>query len=96
MLDAKIDYAISDYKIYKTTNGGLKNILEDENTLELIPYPNPTNSVLHTHNNTEKSIYNLQGQLLWQGKDKSIDVRHWQKGMYLLKTKDKTYRWIKQ
>ena len=54
MLDAKIGYAISDYKIYKTTNGGLKNILEDENTLELIPYTNPTNSVLHTHNNTEK------------------------------------------
>lgn len=96
MLDAKIDYAISNYRIYKTTNGGLKNILEDENTLELIPYPNPTNSVLHTHNNTEKSIYNLQGQLLWQGKDKSIEVRHWQKGMYLLRTKDKTYRWIKQ
>ena len=40
------------------------------------PYPNPTNSVLHTHNNIEKSIYNLQGQLLWQGKDKNIEVRH--------------------
>ena len=82
--------------VFKISVDGSVGLSESMPFQDKAPYPNPTNSVLHTHNNTEKSIYNLQGQLLWQGKDKSIDVRHWQKGMYLLKTKDKTYRWKKQ
>ena len=59
------------------------------------PYPNPTTSLLHTNNTTEKSIYNLQGQLLWQGQDEKVDVSQWEQGVYLLRTKEKTYRWIK-
>ena len=82
--------------VFKIGVDGSVGLSENMPFQDKVPYPNPTNSVLHTHNNTEKCIYNLQGQLLWQGKDKSIDVRHWQKGMYLLRTKDKTYRWIKQ
>lgn len=82
--------------VFKIGVDGSVGLSENMPFQDKAPYPNPTNSVLHTHNNTEKSIYNLQGQLLWQGKDKNIEVRHWQKGMYLLRTKDKTYRWIKQ
>ena len=57
--------------------------------------PTPTTSLLHTNNKTEKSIYNLQGQLLWQGQDEKVDVSQWEQGVYLLRTKEKTYRWIK-
>lgn len=59
------------------------------------PYPNPTSDVLHTHNEEEKSIFNLQGQLLWQGYAKRIDVSSWSKGLYLLKTKGETHKWVK-
>ena len=57
--------------------------------------PKPTTSLLHTNNTTKKSIYNLQGQLLWQGQDEKVDVSQWEQGVYLLRTKEKTYRWIK-
>jgi hypothetical protein len=61
MYDSKIGYAIPLNRIYKTTNGGIINVLEDNDNLTKYPYPNPTSDVLHTHNEEEKSIFNLKG-----------------------------------
>lgn len=59
------------------------------------PYPNPTTSLLHTNNTNEKSIYNLQGQMLWQGQDEKVDVSQWEQGVYLLKGSENVYRFVK-
>ncbi|MDB2675750.1 T9SS type A sorting domain-containing protein, partial [Flavobacteriales bacterium] len=59
------------------------------------PYPNPTTDFLNTHSETEKDIYSIHGQLLWQGTESRIDVSSWSKGIYLLKTEGEIHKWIK-
>jgi len=47
--------------VFKIGVDGSVGLSENMPFQDKASYPNPTNSVLHTHNNTEKSIYNLQG-----------------------------------
>ena len=96
MYDPYIGYAISEEKIYKTTNsGGIDIFSLNEKKTERIPYPNPASTVLHTGSQEEKHIYNLQGQMLWQGNDEKVNVSQWEQGIYLLKNQGKVYRWMK-
>ena len=95
MYDSNIGYAITYNNIYKTTNGGIINVLEDDNIQTQLPYPNPTTDFLNTHSETEKGIYSIHGQLLWQGTESRIDVSSWSKGIYLLKTEGEIHKWIK-
>lgn len=45
--------------VFKIGVDGSVGLSENMPFQDRAPYPKPTNSVLHTHNNTEKSIYNL-------------------------------------
>ena len=45
--------------VFKIGVDGSVGLYENMPFQDKAPYPNPTNSVLHTHNNTEKSILQL-------------------------------------
>lgn len=38
----------------------------------------------------------MQGQLLCNGNEKDIDIHSFSKGIYLLKTEENTYKWVKE
>ena len=95
MYDSNNGYAISQKKIYKTINGGIENLSLNEDS-DTQPYPNPAKTVLYTSSTSEKSIFNMQGQLLCNGNEKDIDIHSFSKGIYLLKTEENTYKWVKE
>ncbi len=59
--------------------------------LEVSVFPNPVSNVLNIElsDNSELSIYDLSGKLVWSGNNllhTQVNVSSWEKGVYLLKT----------
>ena len=64
--------------------------------IQILSPTKPAKTMLYTSSTSEKSIFNMQGQLLWNGNEKDIDIHSFSKGVYLLKTEENTYKWVKE
>ena len=73
--------AIEEYKV----NSGIKI------------YPNPTSDFIVSSEYLEEvNIYNAQGELVMQSSGNKIDVRSLPIGIYLMRSKDFVYRFVKE
>lgn len=59
-------------------------------------YPNPTKDNLHIELNGSKQIYSLLGELLITTDKDIVDVSRLSKGVYLIKTNNTTYKFMKE
>lgn len=93
--------AISDIKkLYFQTNLSInEDIVFDTN---IILYPNPANDQIKLSNiktHTLISVYSMDGKLLinqFSSSNQSINVGNLQKGLYIVKANEKTFKLIKQ
>lgn len=70
----------------------VNNIIEVD---KISIYPNPVSSILNININSEAKkviIYNLQGQKMVESTSKNIDVRHFSRGIYMLKIISKNHK----
>lgn len=62
-------------------------------------YPNPTNDFLNIHHPSAQDagviIYNLQGQVIYAGKENKVDVSHFPAGVYFLRVDSEVRRFVK-
>lgn len=86
-------------KIYFRQVASISDV-QAENTMFV--YPNPAKDYIKTAGNANQkqdlSIYSLDGKLLLQGKyanDEKIDITFLEKGVYVLKCSDKTFKFSK-
>lgn len=86
-------------KIYFRQVASISDV-QAENTAFV--YPNPAKDYIKTAGNGDQkqdlSIYSLDGKLLLQGKyanDEKIDITSLEKGVYVLKCSDKTFKFSK-
>lgn len=54
------------------------------NAARLSAYPNPASEVLYLTEETNWKIFSIQGKLVMEGSDKSIDIRGMEAGVYIL------------
>lgn len=73
-----------------------------ENMSNVILYPNPANDYIKTAGGglgkRNVMIYSLDGKLLVQGQyseDEKIDISYFEKGMYIIKINDRTFKFSK-
>lgn len=92
--DVKIyDRAISPTEVTSlyNTNTTLSTSNFNQNNLEVVIYPNPTNDILNIETTLElKSIeiYSIQGQKVLKSNQKQISVANLSSGMYMVKIQD--------
>lgn len=70
--------------------GALSN-QDFNNSLKFKMYPNPANSILNIDIDSEVKqveIYSLQGQKVFSGKEKNIDISNLSSGMYMVRVQD--------
>ncbi|MFA6200573.1 MAG: T9SS type A sorting domain-containing protein [Bacteroidales bacterium] len=87
-------------KLYFQTNLSISEDIAVDNNIIL--YPNPATDQIKLSNikvHTLISVYSMDGKLLinqFSSSDKSINVGNLQKGLYIVKANDKTFKLIKQ
>ena len=73
--------------------------LNSEITEEINIYPNPVNGILHIKNpsiDAAFAVTDLNGQVVFEGIGKQVDMTNFADGIYLLKTSNKTFKVVKQ
>lgn len=65
----------------------LVNINKNKNNFELSIFPNPTTSIItiNAQNIHNVEVINLQGKLIYYGKDNDVDLSNESKGIYIVK-----------
>jgi hypothetical protein len=88
-------------KIYFAQNSSVED-LNIASTQNIALYPNPANNVIRLKNlnsSTLVSIYSMEGRLVLSkecASDESIDVSCLQKGFYVVRASNKSFKLIKQ
>ncbi len=68
----------------------------DENKSKLQIYPNPTNGLIYLSESIAYKLYDILGTLVKQGKGKSIDLSTYSNGIYILESKTKRIKIVKE
>ncbi|NMH86901.1 T9SS type A sorting domain-containing protein [Flavivirga algicola] len=63
-------------------------------------YPNPTKDIIYIknedlNNNLEKTIYDIKGNILYNGSDNKINIGHFSSGIYILKIGNRNIKLVK-
>lgn len=70
--------------------------LEEMNANSISIHPNPVVDILHIDSNSEMvEIYDLSGKLMTQTRENQLDVSEWKNGVYFVKTKGQTLKFVK-
>jgi hypothetical protein len=64
--------------------------------LETLVYPNPTTDKIILSSTVDYKLFSLKGELILEGNASSIEVSQLSKGVYILNTKVKTFKIIKE
>jgi hypothetical protein len=86
-----------DYMVFEKTISSATIDVSAQDDLFL--YPNVVENTLNVeglNSNESYVIYNLSGQVMMEDNQSSLDVSELQKGIYILSTKDKSLKFVKQ